>query len=122
MRHPTILDDGSDELSVDERITPVSGAFDTRRMAIGEPGLPLRFAWRGREYSVSSLLRRWKETGDCASGSSEQYVRKHWFRVRATTGEVMDIYFERQARSRSQAKQRWWLHAVNTSLRSSESE
>ncbi len=113
-----IASDHSRELSPHERIIPVRGAFDTCRMAIGEPGVPLRFTWRDREYSVGSVLRRWKETGDCTSGSGEQYVRKHWFRIRATTGEVMDMYFERQARSRSRAKQRWWLHAVKASRRS----
>ena len=116
------VSDDRTQLLADELIIPARGAFDTRRMAMGEPGLPLQFTWRDRQYSVASVLRRWKETGDCTSGSGEQYVRKHWFRVRTVTGEVMDIYFQRQARSRSRAKQRWWLHAVSTSIRCRERE
>jgi Domain of unknown function (DUF6504) len=96
---------------ISEPITPVGSAFDTSSMSTGEPGLPARFRWRDTEYEVTRVLERWKTTGDCRSGSGEQYVRKHWFRIEATNGTEMEIYFDRQPRSR-QSKQRWWLAAV----------
>jgi len=83
-------------------------------MARGEPGLPRRFLWRDEEYEIDTVLEQWKETGPCKSGSDEQYVRKHWYRVRTTNGAEMRIYFERQARSGRERTKRWWLYAVST--------
>jgi len=97
---------------VSEAIHPVEGTFDTAGMAAGEPGLPKQFRWRNQTYTVAEVLEQSKETGPCSHGSGEQYVRKHWFRVRTTDGAVMRIYFERQAASARQRKARWWLHSI----------
>ena len=98
---------------ISEAIAPVAQTMDTRRMARGEPGLPRKFLWRDREYEVAKVLDQWKETSGCRSGSDEQYVRRHWYRVRTTDGAEMKIYFERQARSGRERKTRWWLHTVS---------
>ena len=97
---------------IGEPIEPVAGTMDAGAMARGEPGLPQRFVWRGREYSVEAVLETWKETSDCRSGSGERYVRKHGFRIRTGSGEQMRIYCDRQARSRGRPKARWWLYAL----------
>jgi hypothetical protein len=102
------------ERFIGEPLTPVPGTGDAAQAARGSPGLPQRFTWRGTEYEVAAVLKTWRETGPCRSGSPEQYVRKHWFTVRTTSGEEMTLYFERQARSRRQHKKRWWLFAVRT--------
>jgi ribosomal protein S18 acetylase RimI-like enzyme len=96
---------------VSEVITPVDASFVTSAMSTGEPGLPLRFRWRGAQYDVARVLETWKTTGPCRNGSKEQYVRKHWFRVETTDGLEMEIYFDRQPRSR-QTRQRWWLASI----------
>lgn len=96
---------------VSEVITPVEASFETSAMYTGEPGLPMRFLWRGVQYEVARVLDTWKTTGGCRHGSGEQYVRKHWFRVEATDGTRMEIYFDRQPRTK-QAKQRWWLATI----------
>jgi|MudIll2142460700_1097286.scaffolds.fasta_scaffold14044_5 hypothetical protein len=67
------------ERFVSETIRPVAGTGDTARMAIGDPGLPSEFVWRGRTISAMSVLRTWRETGRCHRGSPEMYVRKHWY-------------------------------------------
>ncbi|HUT36316.1 MAG TPA: DUF6504 family protein [Planctomycetota bacterium] len=97
---------------IGEAIEPIAEAMDTRRMAAGEPGLPMRFRWRGAEHEVAEVLQQWRETGPCKSGSNEQYVRKHWYRVRTMRGEEMKLYFERQPRSARERKARWWLHSA----------
>jgi phosphoribosylglycinamide formyltransferase-1 len=94
---------------VSESIKPDPATFATGRMASGEPGLPRCFTWRGKPFEVEAVLRTWRETSPCRHGSGEQYVRKHCYEVRLTTGAVAQIYFERQARATSQAKKRWWL-------------
>ena len=70
--------------------------------------LPPILGWLPCDCFGQAVLEEWKETGACHHGSGERYVRKHWYRVKMTTGEEMKIYFERQARS----KRRWWLYTV----------
>ncbi len=77
---------------------------------VGEPVLPRRFLWRGRELAVAHVLETWKELGPAAGGG--RYLRKHWYRIRTADGAEMKLYFERKARSRAQAKRRWWLFSV----------
>ena len=97
---------------IGEPIKPIADTMDTRRMATGEPGLPRRFRWRREEHEVAEVLEQWRQTGPCRSGSDEQYVRQHWYRVRTTAGVEMKLYFERQARSARERKVRWWLHSL----------
>ena len=104
-----------DEKFVSEIIKPLEGTFDTASMTRGEPGLPAKFIWRDNEYEVAEVLEVWKETGPCRSGSDEIYLRKHWYKIRTTAGLIMTLYFERQARSKSQMKTRWWLYTVENS-------
>lgn len=99
---------------VSEAMRPIEGAGDAAAMAGGGPGLPARFTWRGRDYGVAQVLEQWRETSGCRNGSNEQYVRKHWFRVRTEDGLEMKIYFERQARSKRDRARRWWLHTVTS--------
>lgn len=94
-----------------EPVVPVGGSFDTAAMTAGEPGLPAQFVWRGVTYEVARVLDRWKTVGDCHHHSGEQYVRRHWFRVEVTDGPLMELYFDRQPRTRHRM-QRWWLAAI----------
>jgi len=100
------------EQFVGEAIQPVGGSSDTAAMTTGGPGLPRRFRWRGTDYEVAEVLDTRRELSSCKHGSSEQYVRKHWFRVRTAGGELMRLYFERQARSKRDIKRRWWLYSM----------
>ena len=50
---------------ISEPIEPVEGTFDTAGMTRGEPGLPGRFIWRDKEYTVAEVLEKWKESGPC---------------------------------------------------------
>lgn len=100
-----------DKEFVSEPIDPVASSFDTSAMHAGEPGLPLSFRWRGTEYRVARVLGTWKTTGGCRSGTAEQYTRKHWYRIETADGIQMEIYFDRQARTR-QTTQRWWLATI----------
>jgi len=99
---------------ISEPIKPVAGTFDATAMTRAEPGLPGRFIWREKEYAVVDVIRAWKETGPCKSGGGEQYLRKHWYKIRTESGLEMTLYFERQARSKAQNKARWWLYTIET--------
>ena len=98
------------ETFIGESIQPEDMSFSLSPMATGKPGLPGKFTWKGRSFSVLQLLEEWKEAGDCRHGSGERYVRKHWFRVRTTENLEMKIYFERQRRSSGGS--RWRLYSL----------
>lgn len=87
---------------------PVANEFQ----AVGEPLLPQRFDWRGEELVIAEVIERWKEYSHPGVTMPERYLRKHWYRIRTKAGREMKIYFERQARSKAGAKQRWWLYSV----------
>ena len=96
---------------IGEAIKPVAATFDTSRMAAGEPGLPREFVWRKETVRVAKVCREWRETGPCDHGSSERYVRKHWYEVETDTGRRLTLYFERKARGK-QAAARWQLFSA----------
>ena len=102
------------ERLISEALKPLTETADTSRMAIGEPGLPRKFAWRGRTICVTAVLRSWRETGRCRHGSPEMYVRKHWYEVATESDGFMKLYFERQRR-RGQKGARWWLFGIRGS-------
>jgi hypothetical protein len=80
--------------------------------AAGEPLLPRRFLWRGDEHVIADVLERWKGLSHAGATMAEEYLRRHWYRIRTAAGHEMKIYFERQARSKGSAKQRWWIFSI----------
>ena len=105
------MTDGAERTFVSESIAPVVSGIDPGLMASGGPGLPSEFTWRGKPLKVAGVLRTWRETGPCRNGSSESYVRKHWFEVQTTSNQRAKIYFERQPLGRNR-KKRWWLFSI----------
>ena len=99
---------------VSEPLLPVEGSFDATRMSQGEPGVPRLFRWRKKEWIVADVLESWKGFGDCAHGSGERYVRRHFYRLRTADGWVLVIYFQRSF-GRGQvtsAKTRWRVLSI----------
>ncbi|MEW6521802.1 MAG: DUF6504 family protein [Thermodesulfobacteriota bacterium] len=103
------------ERFVCEPLKPVAETCDPGPMAIGEPGLPRQFVWRGRLIDIVAVLHTWRETGRCRHGSPEMYVRKHWFEVKTANDGIMKIYFDRQARRGHKSAARWWLFSIRDS-------
>jgi len=101
------------EQFISAAIQPVEETLDAARMSAGGPGLPRQFRWKRQTIEIVRVLRAWRETGPCHHGSGESYVRKHWFEVETDRGDMLQIYFERQARS-GKNRSRWWLFSVDT--------
>ncbi len=95
-----------------EELHPAAGTFDPSGMARGEPGLPERFVWRGVEYRLAGVIRQWKTSGPCRSGSDEVYLRRHWYRIATDPPAILTIYCDRQAKDRRRAKRRWWVYSA----------
>ena len=100
------------ERFISEPIKPLTETADTSRMALGEPGLPRGFVWRGRTVTLLAVLRSWRENGKCRHGGSEMYVRKHWYEVDTVSNGIMKIYFERRTLGGRRRGARWWLFSV----------
>lgn len=103
--------DHREEEFICEPMTPAAGTGDAQAMARGLPGLPSRFVWRETEYEVAEVLATWKTSGR-ERGGTEIYLRRHWFQIRTTSGHVMSVYCDRQARDRKNPKRRWWVYTV----------
>jgi hypothetical protein len=94
---------------ISEPIEPIAKTADPGAMARGEPGLPGRFRWRGREYIVTHVIRTWKTS---TRDRGELYLRRHWHEVVTDAGRQFTLYCERQARIRHKPKQRWWIYSI----------
>lgn len=100
---------------ISEPLAPDRASFDSARMAMGEPGLPRSFRWRGRELVVAEILSQGKAHGDCKHGSGERYVRRHTYRLRTADGAVIRVYFQRSfGRARGRVASRWWLRSIES--------
>ncbi len=108
-------DRSEDESFIGEPIEPKPGSFDAAMMARGGPGIPRVFTWRGNEYRVLGLIDTWtgREPGK-GMDKDYTYIRKHFYRVKTTTGEVMTLYFDRKPPSgREKSRQRWYLFSIS---------
>jgi hypothetical protein len=95
--------------SVVEPIEPHPEAFRASDMAAAGPGVPERFDWRGTTYVVTEVLASWRETENYTGAARDHYVKRHAYRVRTASGEVMVLSAARGARDRSA---RWVLRRV----------
>ena len=95
--------------SVLEAIAPHAGSFDAGAMATAGPGVPRKFDWRGTTYVVAEVLGEWRETGNYSAAPRDNYVRRHGFRVRVESGEVMVLTAARGAAGRDS---RWMLRHI----------
>ena len=71
--------------------------------------MPRRFDWRGRTYEVAEVLGTARETENASGTTGDSYVRRHVFRVRTTTGEVLVLA---GARAKNAGPARWLLRSI----------
>ena len=99
------------EKFVSEPLQPVPGTADPAALSRGEPGLPGKFIWRGKEYVVKCVLESWKSS-DLSCG--ELYLRRHWFRVETEDRLNITLYCLRQAGGSARSrKNRWWVYSFS---------
>lgn len=100
------------ESLISEPIQPLFDGEGGIAGEVGEPILPRRFTWNDRIHEIEAMLDHWKTYGPCRHGSGEQYLRRHWFKIRTTGGDTMVLYFDRQPPRRGKKMQRWWLYTI----------
>lgn len=96
--------------AVFEEVTPEGLGFDANAMARGEPGVPMRFRWRGRTYEVAQVLATRREVSRADAGAGA-YVRRHVVTVVTRSGERMELSGARGPRG-GRANARWMLRTV----------
>lgn len=99
---------------ISEAIVPDAGTFDASAMAGGQPGLPTGFVWRERHYHIAEVLEEWKASEREYHRRGEAYYRKHYWRVRVDTGEVMTLYAVRHVKVGENPRKRWWLRSIES--------
>ena len=103
---------GETETFVGEPIAPKPGSFASSMMARGGPGIPRQFTWRGKTYEALGVIATWtsREPGK-GMDKGYTYVRKHFYRVKTTSGEIMTLEFDRKPQGPG-GRQRWSLFSV----------
>lgn len=102
---------------------PVQVQFDEAPALEKKPSCPDRFVWRDRTYTVLAVLSEWHDYGRRgkmahnmrpshaarAAGRGSWGVGRHYFRVRASTGQIFDLYYDRAPKSVDERKGAWVL-------------
>ncbi len=97
-------------VTIMESIAPEPGSWSVRQMASGEPGVPLRFTWRGRLYEVTRILATRRELEPSPEGRvKERYVKRHVVQVLVSSGEHMWLSGSRGTGARAP---RWVLRQL----------
>lgn len=103
----------SNEELISEAITPDPATADASAMSRGEPGMPTGFTWRDRHYAIVAVLAEWKASEAWNhSPHGQRYYRKHFYRVRTDSGEVMTLYGLRHTKPGESRRKRWWLYTI----------
>lgn len=90
-------------------LTVPPGAYNLAEARRGEPGIPTRVIWQGRELAVTRFTRLPRTMSRDRGGSHEQYADRHYFTLDLEDGTSLDVYFLR--RVRSPREHRWWARA-----------
>ncbi|MGH8905415.1 MAG: DUF6504 family protein [Egibacteraceae bacterium] len=62
-------------------------------VSVGDPELgPLTFRWRGRTYSVLTVLGHWREDGAYWAGGDIEIPQRDLWRVEATASKDRGVY------------------------------
>jgi hypothetical protein len=98
--------------------------FDMAPALEKSPPCPNGFTWRGKTYRVTESLSEWADFARrgrsarnmrpahavVAAGRGSLNVGRFYFRVRADTGQVFDIYYDRAMKNVDERKGEWFLY------------
>jgi hypothetical protein len=98
--------------------------FDQPPVLEKKPGCPDRFVWRGQTYRITEMLGEWhdyRRRGRMAHNMGEAHlaaasrrgswgVGRDYYRVRADSGQVFDLYYDRAPKRAGDRKGAWFLY------------
>ncbi len=103
---------------------PIEVHFDIPPVRQKTPPCPNGFVWEGKSYRVVEMLSEWKDFSrrgrmarnmrpahaEAAAGHGSLGVGRFYFRVRTDTGQVFDLYYDRQIKNVDDRKGHWFLY------------
>jgi hypothetical protein len=76
----------------------------------GETHKPVRFIWRGEEFTITDLESTWQDWGYAAGAPARTSwrLRRHrnYYRVKTTAGRKFEIYLDRKDKE----ARRWYIY------------
>ena len=98
---------------ISEYIKPDKNSFNVSFMSSGMPGVPMKFSWRDKEYRVVKIIDFWKSMSNCKGSfmtaeNSEKYVRKHYFKLKLDSGDIVTLYCPRGVNKSS----KWVIYTI----------
>ncbi|MEW6092585.1 MAG: DUF6504 family protein [Chloroflexota bacterium] len=108
---------------------PIEVLFDIPPARQKTPPCPNGFVWEGKTYRVVEMLSEWKDFSrrgrmarnmrpahaEAAAGRGSLGVGRFYFRVRTDTGQIFDLYYDRQIKSVDDRLGHWFLYRELTS-------
>lgn len=91
---------------VSEAIVPAGEGFVTAASG-SEPPVPRAFLWGSRKLSIAAVVRSWRST---KTDRGDAYLKRHWYELRATSGEKLEVYYDRESRRGAAS---WWLYTID---------
>jgi hypothetical protein len=103
---------------------PIEVEFDTPPALEKTPGCPDRFVWRGETYRVTALIGEWTDWSRRGRMSRNMRpsntvkalrrgswgVGRFYFRARVESGQVFDLYYDREPKDADDRKGSWFLY------------
>lgn len=98
--------------------------FDTPPVRQKTPTCPNGFVWEGKSYRVTEMLSEWKDFSrrgrmarnmrpahaETAAGHGSLGVGRFYFRVQVDTGQVFDLYYDREIKDVDDRLGHWFLY------------
>lgn len=103
---------------------PIDPAFDQSPVLEKKPGCPNGFTWRQNSYQIVEVITEWHDYqrrgrmkrnmqpqhAAVAAGRGSWGVGLDYYRVRTSTGQVFDIYFDRAPVDVDRRKGSWFIY------------
>jgi hypothetical protein len=103
---------------------PIEVSFDTPPIRQKTPHCPNGFTWEGKPYRVLEMLAEWKDFSrrgrmarnmrpahaETAASHGSLGVGKFYFRVRTDTGQVFDLYYDREIKDVDDRLGHWFIY------------
>ena len=102
---------------------PIQVEFDSEPIRAKTPPCPNYFVWRERQYKIDQVFEEWSDFSRrgrmaknmqpahlaAAARAGSWGVGRFYFRVKVSTGEIFEIYYDRAPEDVDNRKGGWFL-------------
>jgi hypothetical protein len=109
---------------------PIEAIFDIPPTLEKSPSCPSAIRWNGEVYPVIELIAEWHDFrrrgrmgrnmapahAAAASSRGSWGVGRFYFRVKVESGQIFEIYFDRQPKDAGDRKGSWFLYGQRSGI------